>query len=272
MLTERQRWDIVRSLIKQSDEEFNSFLFRFFDPVQIKFIKASLRDNFLDQWCNGSMALIVNSEGAKDNSNSSKIKWIDNLSSEELLLFLDYRCRVLKQVYKHYKTHRNITKHDINYISANTLVNKLAMCNDNRLTCTGRPEKRENELSLKDLEGKLGIDIYTLRRPAINQIVDELMEKCVKSNNLSLDQVYQYASALVTHNVDLMGHVTGCTYNIEQSEFLESAFYMPSPKHRGFDIQGSPVYEYEDEYYSSSGSKMSDDDIIFKSIDDEFTF
>ena len=267
MLTDRQRWDIMRLMIKQKNEEYSSFLFRFFDSVQMKLVAATTRDNFLSQCKISGQNLVVGlEEHAKKNTKVAKTSWIDNLSSEDLLIFLDYRCRVLQQIYKHYRSYNNITKHDISYICANTLINKLAMYNRGRLTCGGRPEKLENELPINEL----GCDIYMLQRQAINQTADELMENCIRAN-LPFEQVYKSATELATYNVNHKGHVTGCMYNIKQSEFLERLFYKPSPKHHGFDIQGSPVYEHDNQYYSSSGNRINDDDIIFNSLEEEFT-
>lgn len=273
MLTDRQRWDVMRNMIKQNNSEYRSFLFRIFDPPQMAQVVASIRDSFLAQCKLSGENLVVSLEDyAKSSTKLSKTSWIDNLSSEDLLIFLDYRCRVLQEIYRHYKRYRDITKHNIRYICENTLVNKLAKHNDRRLTCGGRPEKEDGELTLKELEEVQGLDIYTLQRQAINQTADELMVRCVMAKNIPLAQVYQYASMLTTYNADPMGHVSGCVYNIKQSEFLASALNYPRAKHCGFDIQGSPIYEYQDEYYSSSGNRVSSEDIAFTSMDEEYTF
>ena len=270
MLTDRQRWDVMRSMVKQKNAEYRSFLFRFFDPSQMAQVSALTRDSFLSQCKISGQNLVVSLEdhATKTSSKLSKTSWIDNLSSEDLLIFLDYRCRVLQEIYRHYKKFRGITKHDIQYICANTVVNKLSMHNNGRLTCGGRPEKEGNELPVKDLT----LDISILQRTAISQTADELMERCVYVKQQPIMQVYQYASELATYNVDPMGHIVGCAYNIDKSEFLERALYEPRPKHRGFDIQGSPIYEYDEKYYSSVGNSMNNEDIAFKSVDDEFTF
>ena len=268
MLTERQRWDVMREMVKQKNAEYRSFLFRFFDSAQMTQVSAITRDTFLSKCGISGQNLVVGLEDHATNASTklSKTSWIDNLSSEDLLLFLDYRCRVLQDIYKHYKKYRNITKHDVRYMCEDTLVNKLSMYNNGKLTCGGRPEKVGSELPIKEL----GIDLHSLQSTAINQTVDELMERCVKY--MPIEQVYQLASTLLTYNVDPMGHIVGCVYNTEQSEFLESALYKPSPKHKGFDIQGSPVYEYEEEYYSSAGNKINGEDVVFKSMDEEYTF
>ena len=270
MLTDRQRWDVMRSMVKQKNAEYRSFLFRFFDPSQMAQVSALTRDSFLSQCKISGQNLVVGLEdhATKTSSKLSKTSWIDNLSSEDLLIFLDYRCRVLQEIYKHYKKYRGITKHDIQYMCENTVVNKLVMHNNGRLTCGGRPEKVENEVPVKDLT----TDISILQRTAISQTADELMERCVHVKKQSLNQVFQLASELATYNVDPMGHITGCAYHAEKSEFLERMLYEPSPKHCGFDIQGSPIYEYNDQYYSSAGDMINSEDVVFKSSDEEFTF
>lgn len=270
MLTDRQRWDVMRSMVKQKNAEYRSFLFRFFDPSQMAQVSALTRDIFLSQCKISGQNLVVSLEdhATKTSSKLSKSSWIDNLSSEDLLIFLDYRCRVLQEIYRHYKKFRGITKHDIQYICANTVVNKLAMHNNGRLTCGGRPEKVENEIPVEDLT----IDISILQRAAISQTADEMMERCVYVKKQSLNQVYQFARDLATYNVDPMGHIIGCSYNVDKSEFLERELYSPQPKHCGFDIQGSPVYECNQQYYSSVGSSVRDEDVVFKSMDEEYTF
>ena len=109
MLTDRQRWDIMRSMIKQKNEEYNSFLFRFFDSMQIKQIAGTVRDYFLGQCRITGDNLVVGLEdhATKSSTKLSKTSWIDNLSSEDLLILLDYRCRVLQDMYKHYKIYQN---------------------------------------------------------------------------------------------------------------------------------------------------------------------
>ena len=269
MLTDRQRWDIMRSMIKQKNEEYNSFLFRFFDSMQIKQIAGTVRDYFLGQCRITGDNLVVGLEdhATKSSTKLSKTSWIDNLSSEDLLILLDYRCRVLQDMYKHYKIYQNITKHDVRYICANTAINKLGLYNNGRLSCGGRPDKAENELSVKDL----GIDNYKLQQIAVNQTADELMERCFRAKSPSRETLYKLASMLTTYNVDPVGHITGYKYNVNNSEFFEFAYQEHKPKHTGFDIQGSPVYEYNNEYYSSAGSIMQNEDLVFKSLDDEFT-
>lgn len=273
MLTDRQRWDIMRSMVKKKNAEYRSFLFRFFDPQQMALVVASIRDSFLSQCKISGQNLVVGLEDhAKDSTKLSTTSWIDNLSSEDLLIFLDYRCRVLQEIYRHYKKYRNINKHNIRYICENTLINELAKHNDRRLTCGGRPEKEDGELSLKELEEVQGLDIYSLQRQAINQTVDNMMERCVYVKKQPLIRVYQFARELATYNVDPRGHIEGCYYNVDKSEFLEQMLFEPKPKLCGFDIQGSPIYKHQDEYYSSSGNRVSSEDIAFTSMDEEYTF
>jgi hypothetical protein len=263
----------MRFMVKQKNAEYRSFLFRFFDPPQMALVVASIRDSFLSQCKISGQNLVVGLEDhAKDSTKLSKTSWIDNLSSEDLLIFLDYRCRVLQQMYGHYKKYRDINKHNIRYICENTLVNKLAKHNDRRLTCGGRPEKEDGELSLKELEEVQGLDIYSLQRQAINQTVDNMMERCVYVKKLPLIEVYQFARELSTYNVDPKGHIEGCYYNVDKSEFLEQILFEPKPKHCGFNIQGSPIYNCGDEYYSSAGDRVQCEEVVFKSMDDEYTF
>lgn len=269
MLTDRQCWDVMRSMIKQNNAEYKSFLFKFFDTAQMAQVSAEIRDTFLKQCKISGQNLVVGLEdyAVQNSTKLSKTSWIDNLSSEDLLFFLDYRCRVLQKIYTHYKKFNSITKHDIKYICANTAINKLIIHNNGRLVCGGRPEKEENELTINELK----LDAGTLQSIAINQIVDELMERCVNIKNQSLNQAYGNACELSTYNVDPYGHVTGCAFNSEKSEFLDRMLYNPKPKHCGFDIQGSPVYEFDEKYYSSVGNNVNCEDIIY-SIDDEVNF
>lgn len=252
-LTERQCWDILRLMVKSKNDEYSAFLLRFLDKEALRQILGITRDAFLNK--SGFTSLEDFDQYIKSKGIQPVQKWLDNLSGEDLLLFLDFRCQILQELYRHYKMYRDIDKKTIQTIIANAKVSPLNAYNYGKLMCTGKPkrvsgEKRFYELSIND---------YKLQQMTLAQVMGNIATTYSLECNKPLGQAQEMASKLLTYNVDSTGNLTGCRFDGEISVCEPIRINnKPRPSIKriehekeskfeliGFDESMTPVFKYE---------------------------
>ena len=261
-LTERQCWDCIRSMVSAKNDEYSSLLYSFFDTEQMKEIVGFTRDTFLSKMAFKSLAEFK--KEVKINNNTVATQWLDNLSSEDLLLFLDFRCRSLQNIYDYYKSNNGkISKDNIKNIVQNTKVAKIKSYNYGRLKCTGKPKRVEGEKKI----GEIYLHPYDVQKTAIIQVLFKMINKYSDILNINNDEIKKVISEITTSNINLRGNLTGHRFNgyldiYKQLDITEQEDLL-NPKFIGLDIQGSPVYECEDGYYNSIGKKLDEEEFIY---------
>lgn len=254
ILTERQCWDIIRALVKEKNDEYSSFLLSMFDNNQMREILGYTRDTFLSKMGVPSLSRF-NYDIKTYVGRQPSAQWLDNLSSMDLILFLDFRCRLLQQIYDHYQKFNYIGINEIKNIAKDTKVSRLRGFNYGSLQCTGKPERRKGEQKVAELE----YSVSTLKNSVLNQVLNEMVDIYIDVQRKPIEEVVTIAKAITTSNTDTNGYTTGfefeCDIITDDTEF--------KPKKAGFDIQGIPVLEHEDGYYTSTGRKLDENEKIY---------
>lgn len=311
-LTERQCWKVIRDLVVEKNKEYSTFLLKIFDANQNKQLQGYTREAFLSKFDFYSMDKFYDYAQARNNGKQPNPRWLENLSCEDLVLFLDFRCKILQEVYDKYKKNNDISKAEIKDIIYLTKISRLAKYNAITLACGSKPARVEGEIKNSELP-------YTqsqLKQMALTQVVSKMASKLLVKMDTTVDVVQQIVDKLQTSNVDLNGVHTGCAFNSskvsitrplklaknEIDDRIEFIGYDENKRHIfisngikidffgkpvgnvkivydedmqpiqpdevehrfvGFDIQGSPVYEYGDDFYTSTGRKLAEDEQIF---------
>lgn len=185
-LTERQRWDILRDMIKTKNIELRRFLFVGLDIKNMSAYRTFLskvRDNFLGDFNINFKDL---SETYKCSNN-----WLNAFSCEDLLMFYDYQCRLLQNLYYHGQTYCYLGKKNEWNFSNNMPLsynNIYEICNKNqcgyyatykgskeRLDLTGRPK-----INKKDID----VNIQNKKELAISETMINLHRKYADRHNI----------------------------------------------------------------------------------------
>lgn len=321
-LTERQCWKVIRDLVVGKNKEYSAFLVKMLDASQCRELQGYTREAFLSKFDFYSLDDFYNYATSKNNGRESNGRWLENLSSEDLILFLDFRCKILQQVYDFYKANRGITKNNIKDIVKATKISKLASYNGVRLNCGSKPRRVDGELKNSELE----LTQTELRELALSQVITGMANKLIVYKNISIEQAQRVTSSVVTTNIDINGERTGHKLNKEirptkQSQFEDNGkrrnndiemsllgydenglhifmlngqkvdfFKNPipnavvvydqymnlikdeeeiKPKFVGFNIQGTPVYEYDGRYYTSTGEMLDLDEQIYDNYEND---
>ena len=317
-LTKRQRWDIIRKLVSDKNKEYARFLTEHVGAENLSLCVGYTKNLYLGKFgfsSESNFRYLLKHRGI-----TPAREWLDNLSSEDLLLFLDFRCRTLQAMYDYCSKHDGISVSDIYDIIANTKRSSLINYNAGRLKATGKPKAQDNELSVNDLD----LTEDEKCEQALSQIMGIIAINHAKMTDSNLDKAVEKVSKLNTSNIDPKGFVTGYKFiaklNIDAlkekkdkndeiiddskprlvgfdinkfpvfmkgDDFVsitgEKLHYVkvvydrnkvkieeedeldvePQPKFVGLDIQGSPVYQHEDGYYTSTGRKLDEDEYIY---------
>lgn len=282
-LTERQCWEVVRKMVKDKNEEYKSFLLMFLDTDQMRQVLGRTRDSFLKQ--SGFSSSAEFNGFIRQNCKREPVQdWLNNLSAEDLLLFLDFRCKVLQGLYKHYKMYRTINKNDINGIIDTTKVSNFIQYNYGKLVCSGKPKKTELDNAQKfDIEGK------NEKEAVISQLMSNIAVTFAHEKNKSLDKALEEVVKITTYNIDANGYVTGhkfmgnVTDNGKIIEVNNRPLKMPErkpvdPEHEftiaGFDKNKMPIYIYRGQYVNFFRQPIINPQFVYdanmKLIEDEF--
>lgn len=270
-LTERQRWDVIRAMVKQKNDEYSAFLLRFFDQKQMSQIVGVTRNSFWNKCRNNQTNPLVVYDNKPSKSSTS---WLDDLSSEDLLIFLDYRCRLLQQLYRYYKMNRTLDKDVINKIAQSTPISELIAYNDGYLMHTGKPSRTKDEVKV----GDLGLDRDELMNEVLAETMGILASTYAKVKNLHISAGKSLALKLVTYNATPDGHKIGCQFNgeinncpplsISKLKMVDTHEQKELPPEErmtlyGFDTKGFPVYIKNGEYVNLLGEPVDGKNIKY---------
>ena len=268
-LTERQRWDVIRAMVKQKNDEYSAFLLKFFDQKQMSQIVGITRNEFWDK-CRGNKPNPMLRNQPVSQASSS---WLDDLSSEDLLIFLDYRCNLLQMLYKYYKMNRTLDKAVIKSAAQNTPVNKLIAYNDGYLMHTGKPARAKDEIKVKDLN----LSEEQLKREALAQTMGVLASTYAQVKKVDIIDSKKLASKMVTYNANPDGLITGYQFkgevsdcsplNISKIELEDSAKTSKETdlKLYGFDGDGMPVFSKKGKLVNLIGESVDRDRVVYDS-------
>ena len=330
-LTDRQCWKVMRQLVSSKNKEYREFLNGTFnDWSQIRQIQGYTRDTFLRKYGIYSLNDFFERYKKYTGAEPDRKDWIENLGSESLLIFLDFRCRVLQEIYDYYSKYNNISQNVIERITTGTklsLLSKFKTNENNRveLIYSRKPERiagGEKKLS------QLNMNEDELNEQALAQTITKLVGGYIATQKESSYNAIRLAKSLVTTNVTHRNEKKGYQYKgdiilpkqqelkvaksaklqmpqIERKQNESSIIgfdknrkpifirngkqlnwrnelaldedivydlhgnlivnFSSSENFIGLDIEGRPVYEYEDEYYNSLGERLPDD--IYIQID-----
>ena len=208
-LTERQCWKVIRNLVADKNKEFSDFFKEAFgaDWEHNRNLLGYTRDAFLNKFgfyhYNVSNPInefhdLVKQKGRKPASN-----WLEDLSTSDLILFLDYRCRTLQSMYNYYKNHNTIDRNVVQQIVDETTIAPISA--GNSIEATSKPARVQGETKLSDMH-------YTkaqFAELALSQILSEMAGKCIANQKFTIKQAEEMASNVLTSNIDLGGRVTG---------------------------------------------------------------
>lgn len=272
-LTNRQCWDVIRSLVKEKNDEYSKFLGLTCDSEQKRKLLGYTRDSFLSKM--GFYSMEDLNSYIKGNGKAPVQNWLDNLSCEDLLIFLDFRCQSLQEMYDYRVNYGTINRSDIKYIIEKTPISKLILFNNGKLTCAGKP-KRKGEQNVFEM----GAASSELNERALAQVMSSIACQYSEARDVSIERAIEEVVKLKTYNINVKGLQTGYKYRgmitIESQlpeEFrMEEDDILALAKFVGIDIQGAPVYEYCGKYYNSIGIMLSDDVMIFNNENDDLIY
>lgn len=261
-LTERQCWDTLRAMVRSKNDEYSSLLYTLFDSGQMREVLGFTRDTFLAKM--GFRSFSDFNKHVKSKNQTTTSQWLDSLSSEDLLLFLDFRCRSLQNIYNYYKSYDGkISKDNVKSIVEKTKVSEIKSYNYGMLQCTSKPRKIKGEKNIKEIY----LQPYDIQKTAIIQVLTKMVNKYINVLNVNNDKIKKIISQITTSNINLRGNLTGYRFdaNLDIYNQLDINEKDDIVKHKfiGLDIQGSPVYECEDGYYNSIGKKLDEEEFIY---------
>lgn len=285
-LTERQCWKIIRQLVTDKNNEYKQFLkdvfdfnkelgnFGKFDTEQIKQIQGYTRDAFLYKCGFSNMTKFY--EEVSGNGKEPNNRWHENLSCEDLLLFLDFRCRSLQSIYNYYAKQGKINKYDIKQIVDETKLSPLKHYRGgvSRLRCQGKPARVEGEQKLSSLD----LSTEDMQELAISQILTSMAGQYIARGLGSTNQVQDIVNNVVTHNVNMEGNITGYKLKTEiilkqtkresKSEVARISTDQPrptinAPKLAGFDANKRTIFIKEGVQVDLIGQKVQEREIVY---------
>lgn len=255
VLTERQRWEVMRQMVKDKNDEYSSFLLRFLDTEQLRQVIGHTRETFLKQ-C-GFDGLADFNDYIRLGGKKPVQEWLNNLSSEDLLIFLDFRCKILYKMYRHYKMYRSLNKNDVISFIDSTKVTQFIQYNYGKLMCTGRPVKQKGEDKVEYLD-----DDREVKESAIKQTMQNLATTFALEREKPIARAQEEVVKLETFNVDNNGYITG--YRLRNKELEEGTrisinnkpkFIYNTPQKQenqmkmvGYDINGAPIFYLNGQY------------------------
>ena len=204
-LTERQCWKVVRQLVVEKNNEYRDFLSEMFGIDGYKEILGHTRKMFLEKfgiktWENFEARAMDKNGGKKPNS-----QWLENLSVNDLLLFLDFRCRILQDIYDLGKKNNTISKRDVKIIIDSTNLSTLANYNSVELQCGSKPARVEGEKKNSELE----YSSAELKEMALQQVLGGMAEAYIKNLKIDVKSAVNVVNGIKTFNVTPKGEQTG---------------------------------------------------------------
>ncbi len=215
-LTERQCWKVIRILASEKNNEYKELLNILFrkNIEKTKQIQGYTRDAFLRKFNIDSLGQFFYQYREATESDPDMNNWLDNLNSESLLIFLDFRCRVLQRIYNYYAQYKNIDDRIITQIIDETKLSPLSKfkidSNGNVMLSYSRKPGRapRGEKKLKELQ----ISTNDLYEQALAQVMGKLVGGYMQAQKVTEKDAMALASTLVTQNVNHKREKTGYQY------------------------------------------------------------
>lgn len=271
-LTERQCWKVIRDLVSEKNVEYNK-LINLYLPDERKLLLGQTRDIFLSKYGFSSVH-DFNDYASRMNGKPPIDRWLENLSSEDLLIFLDFRCNTLQQMYEQCRKRKTLNRSEIQAIAAQTPISKLAKYNGKKLNCTGKPPRVKGELKLSSMS----VSVYDLREQALSQVLGKMAGNYAFLNNASLDEAEGLASTISTHNINLMTRITGYKLKTrvqavmpeeieEKVDAVKEEFVPVVDENQvhivGFDEHKAPVFMRGKDYVDIFGHVIEPVEVIY---------
>ena len=298
-LTERQCWDTLRKMVANKNKEYRLFLYACFDSNNIEKCNAYasfLRDTFLAKM--GLNIQKVKEIAIKLGQNVGKSwDWLNSLSSEDLLLYYDFQCRALQNLYNKAESRYFYTKtnpfivnnvtiygRDIAEIIGNTSTTSYAKFNNKPTTLLimGKPDTEEGEhkVDTNDVEVQkqaisriMGKVHYIYAMNNSQKIMDHaVVSRFVTFNNCGGEilgvRTYQAIVPAIKMNLHPMPKKRLIKKDIENraKEVKEIQPEQQKPKAKamcvGFDAKGVPILKLENKFYNGFGDEVTEDDVV----------
>lgn len=262
--SKRQCWDVMRKLVKEKNAEYQRFLGWNFngDSVMRTICQGHTRDYFLGNY------------GIVYDENSMGKDWLKNLSAEDLLIFLDFRCKLLQQLYKitgfDGRFGKNtLSEGEICEVISKTPLNKYARWEDGeqKLMLTGRPKKTKREANVEDI--KDFVRFKNLAKDVLQIVMGNLYYNYLEEGE-NYDEIDEVSNNIVTttfyvndrfpHGIKFNGRVKlpdGACDECKQ-EFLQGKII-------GFDSQYNPIRKIGLDLYDVNGKLCEQDDVVYDS-------
>ena len=285
-LTERQCWDVLRSMIREKNEEVSHFLIKVFGINNLdkcRYYKSILRDTFLMKYGTnlGEVCQVLN----KNNKNTNGIvDWFFACSSEDLLIEYDFLCKFLQKVYD--KTNASIKESRYNNftlnlnrrIYENDLIDIIITIPRNEYKINkGKVEKLQLTLMPRAKRGECKIDVKNveLRNQALAQTMGKIYIDYCKNNNTYEEDLNNVSKRFATYSkcgdkvlgVKFEGNIIiKDDYSKPTGLIAEEIEQFISDEEKevflGLDIEGTPIFQKGNEFYNSLGEFVDENIFI----------
>ncbi len=292
-LTERQKWDIVRELVKKKNEEVRSVIFSAVGRGNDNLFRvcvSRIRDNFLAS-CGTNVEQVIQ----KSNKKAKSINWIEVLSTDDLTLYYDYQCRALTRLYGFVWGNSNKRFNQNNVLEVIDSIDANFYTEHDILDLTGVPKSKKGE------DKELFFDLYQAKQYVLSKSMLNLHNKYSRthgfSSQISADELASRFRTFASIGQNIFG-VQGCivelkkmlgedrliskqvnatkageqlaifstTYGQEFSDAVEDNTKKVEDYDNGeyddelvgFDINGTPIVRRGDKLYNSLGQRVED--------------
>ncbi len=222
-LTEAQCWDIIRQMVSDKYRDHASFVGNALGTGYDK-LAGNIKRVYLNKFgfeTELDFKYLIKKRGVQP-----KKDWIDNLSSEDLLIFMDYFCRSVQEMYTYYHDNkRNLElvidtkkafEEDTKKILNKTGRHPAFKYNTKRIKATGRPLEVQGEKKYTTL----GLGAKELQHQALLQVVGNMAYKYARFTLTDIKTSVEHAVTLKTHTTNNKGFVEGFINNITAEEVL----------------------------------------------------
>ena len=222
-LTERQCWDVIRKMVGDKYKDHAGFVTMVIDEDYDK-LTGNIKRVYLNKFgfeTEADFKYLIKNRGVQ-----TKRDWMDNLSSEDLLIFLDYFCRSLQDMYQYYGKNKRNLEHvpdskkmfesDTKKILETTGRHPAFKYNTKRLKATGRPEAVADEKKVS----ALGLTEKDLQRQALVQVIGDIAYKYSRFTLVDIKTSVEKVITLKTHTINSKGYVEGFINNLKPQDVL----------------------------------------------------
>jgi len=262
-LTKTQCWDVIRQLVSNKNKEYASFLMQTLGKESLPMCIGYTKSLYLNKFghdTESEFKYLLKRRGVKPQK-----EWLDNLSAEDLLLFLDFRCKTLQKIYDFYLTHKSITIDNVRDLISDTKRTSLINYNAGRLKATGRPKDEESEQVID-------INDNDMIEQALSQIMYTISKRHAPMVGVSVEDALKKAINLSTTNINPHGELTGHKFTsgkqliefAKKDEVKQTPVITPNSIHLiGFDEEMRPVFKKGNNYVNAFSEVLYDVNIVY---------